>query len=138
VKRPHPPPPPSRFHRLLWRRDCNGTHFRFSFKRGPSSAEGCGDGLEELSRVLAAYSVYNPDVGYCQGMNFVAALLLLTASEEDVFWMLVALVTDVLPARFYDRTMMGATVELELFGPPPPPSLPFQTPPRAFTNLSPY
>jgi hypothetical protein len=47
-------------------------------------------------------------------MNFVAALLLLTASEEDVFWMLVALVADVLPARFYDRTMMGATVELEL------------------------
>ncbi len=49
-------------------------------------------------------------------MNFVTALLLLTASEVDVFWMLVALVHDVLPARFYDRTMLGATVELDLLG----------------------
>ncbi len=70
--------------------------------------------------MLSAYSVYNPDVGYCQGMNFVAALLLLTASEADVFWMLVTLVQDVLPARFYDRTMLGATVELDLLGAPPP------------------
>jgi hypothetical protein len=66
--------------------------------------------------VLSAYSVFNPDVGYCQGMNFVAALMLLTASEEDVFWMLVVLVGDVLPRRFYDRTMLGATVELDLLG----------------------
>jgi hypothetical protein len=71
--------------------------------------------------VLSAYSVYNPDVGYCQGMNFVAALLLLTASEADVFWMLVTLVQDVLPARFYDRTMLGATVELDLLGASPLP-----------------
>ena len=71
--------------------------------------------------MLSAYSVYNPEVGYCQGMNFVAALLLLTASEEDVFWMLVTLVGDVLPRRFYDRTMLGATVELDLLGPFPLP-----------------
>ena len=51
-----------------------------------------------------------PLCSYCQGMNFVAALLLLTASEEDVFWMLVSLVGQLLPKRFYDRTMMGATV----------------------------
>ena len=86
------------------------------YRRSAAAADGCGDGLAELGRVLSAYSVYNPEVGYCQGMNFVVALLLLTASEVDVFWMLVALVEDVLPARFYDRTMLGATVELDLLG----------------------
>ena len=39
-------------------------------------------------------------------------VLLLTAFSEDVFWMLVQLVGEVLPNRFYDRTMMGATVSV--------------------------
>ena len=37
---------------------------------------------------------YNPAVGYCQSMNFIAALLLiiLDVHEEHSFWMLVLLV----------------------------------------------
>jgi len=40
-----------------------------------------------LFHVLAAYSVYNTEVGYCQGMSQIAALLLMyLLEEEDAFW----------------------------------------------------
>ena len=35
-----------------------------------------------LFRVLVAYSVYNTEVGYCQGMSQIAALLLMYMDEE--------------------------------------------------------
>ena len=39
--------------------------------------------------MLAAYSMYNCEVGYCQGMSQIAALLLMYLNhEEDVFWAL--------------------------------------------------
>ncbi|XP_051163272.1 USP6 N-terminal-like protein isoform X1 [Leptopilina boulardi] len=44
--------------------------------------------------VLAAYSMYNMEVGYCQGMSVLAGLLLLYMDEEDAFWGLSVLLTD--------------------------------------------
>lgn len=35
--------------------------------------------------MLHAYSVYDPEVGYCQGMNYVVAVLLMYMSEEVYF-----------------------------------------------------
>jgi len=47
-------------------------------------------GKEALFRVLVAYSIYDIDIGYSQGMAFIAGLLLLhVESEEDAFWCLV-------------------------------------------------
>ena len=44
---------------------------------------------QALFYVLAAYSVYNAEVGYCQGMSQIAALLLMyLMEEEDAFWAL--------------------------------------------------
>jgi len=44
---------------------------------------------QDLFHVLAAYSMFNTEVGYCQGMSQVAALLLMYLnSEEDAFWAL--------------------------------------------------
>ena len=34
-----------------------------------------GTGIQQLRRILLAYSVWNPAVGYCQGLNFMAAAL---------------------------------------------------------------
>ncbi|CAG5081350.1 Similar to Usp6nl: USP6 N-terminal-like protein (Mus musculus) [Cotesia congregata] len=44
--------------------------------------------------VLAAYSMYNMEVGYCQGMSVLAGLLLLYMNEEDAFWGLSILLAD--------------------------------------------
>lgn len=47
------------------------------------------EGQASLRRVLKAYSLHDPDVGYCQGMNFIAGMLLTIVTEEEAFWMLV-------------------------------------------------
>lgn len=40
-------------------------------------------GQERLFNVLRAYSIYNPEVGYCQGMGFLAGLLLFYMDDEE-------------------------------------------------------
>ncbi|XP_017839200.1 USP6 N-terminal-like protein isoform X1 [Drosophila busckii] len=47
-----------------------------------------------LFNVLNAYSIYNSELGYCQGMACVAGVLLLYMQEEEAFWALNALITD--------------------------------------------
>lgn len=37
---------------------------------------------QALFNVLSAYSMYNTEVGYCQGMSQIAALLLMYMNEE--------------------------------------------------------
>ncbi|XP_063782934.1 USP6 N-terminal-like protein isoform X2 [Pseudophryne corroboree] len=46
---------------------------------------------QALFHVLAAYSLYNTEVGYCQGMSQITAVLLMYMNEEDAFWALVKL-----------------------------------------------
>ncbi|XP_029471094.1 USP6 N-terminal-like protein isoform X2 [Rhinatrema bivittatum] len=48
---------------------------------------------QSLFHVLAAYSLYNTEVGYCQGMSQITALLLMYMNEEDAFWALVKLLS---------------------------------------------
>eukprot|EP00002_Diphylleia_rotans_P026787 TRINITY_DN5359_c0_g1_i6.p1 TRINITY_DN5359_c0_g1~~TRINITY_DN5359_c0_g1_i6.p1 ORF type:complete len:372 (-),score=54.13 TRINITY_DN5359_c0_g1_i6:893-2008(-) len=49
------------------------------------------EGQKLLSDLLRAYSVFDQGTGYCQGMNFVAAILLLTMTPEEAFWTYVQL-----------------------------------------------
>ncbi|XP_019375362.1 PREDICTED: USP6 N-terminal-like protein [Gavialis gangeticus] len=49
---------------------------------------------QELFHVLSAYSVYNTEVSYCQGMSQIAAILLMYLNEEDAFWALAQLLTN--------------------------------------------
>ena len=46
------------------------------------------EGQEELRRVLQAVGYALPEVGYCQGMNFIASTLIasLCNNEELAFW----------------------------------------------------
>jgi hypothetical protein len=46
-------------------------------------------GQAALRRVLRAYSYYDQEVGYCQGMNFIAGMFLTFMTEEEAFWLLV-------------------------------------------------
>ncbi|KIK27668.1 hypothetical protein PISMIDRAFT_630093 [Pisolithus microcarpus 441] len=52
---------------------------------------GQGIGQENLFNVLKAYSLYDPQVGYCQGLPFVVAVLLLNMPDEQAFCLLVRL-----------------------------------------------
>lgn len=51
-------------------------------------------GQAALRRVLRAYSYYDPEVGYCQGMNFIAGMFLTQMSEEEAFWLLVSVMNN--------------------------------------------
>ncbi|XP_040156813.1 rab GTPase-activating protein 1 isoform X1 [Anopheles arabiensis] len=53
--------------------------------------ENGGTGQENLYKVSKAYAVYDTEVGYCQGLSFIAASLLLHMPEEQAFCVLVAL-----------------------------------------------
>ncbi|ELU03415.1 hypothetical protein CAPTEDRAFT_172092 [Capitella teleta] len=65
-------------------------------------------GIPKLRRILLAYSVHNPDVGYCQGLNRVAAIALLFLSEEDAFWSLVSIVESLMPRGYYAQSLIAA------------------------------
>ncbi|EJK70291.1 hypothetical protein THAOC_08363 [Thalassiosira oceanica] len=58
-----------------------------------SETPGMGHGQAALRRVLFAYSMYDSEVGYCQGMNFITAMFLTFLSEEESFWLLVDMST---------------------------------------------
>jgi len=51
-------------------------------------------GQDLLKNVLYAYAIYDREVGYCQGMGFIATLFLLYVREEAAFWLLVAVLRD--------------------------------------------
>lgn len=53
-----------------------------------------GDGQNQLYRVLYAYACHDQEVGYCQGMGFLAALFLMYYTEEDAFYCLLSLLNN--------------------------------------------
>lgn len=74
------------------------------------------EGHGALRRVLVAYSFRDSEVGYCQGLNYVAALLLLVMkTEEDAFWMLAVLLENVLVSDCYTNNLSGCHVEQRVF-----------------------
>ncbi|XP_039030914.1 EVI5-like protein [Hibiscus syriacus] len=75
------------------------THVFFQQRHGP--------GQRSLCNVLKAYSVFDRAVGYVQGMGFLAGLLLLYASEEDAFWLLVALLKGAVHAPMEGLYLVG-------------------------------
>ncbi|PHH51757.1 TBC domain-containing protein C4G8.04 [Ceratocystis fimbriata CBS 114723] len=71
-----------------------------------------GPGVEKLNEVLLAYAHRNPDVGYCQGMNLIAAnLLLITPAAEDAFWILASIVELILPSGYYDHWLLASRAD---------------------------
>lgn len=53
-------------------------------------AGGAQVGVQSLRSILRAYAFYVPDVGYCQGMSSIAAVMLMNAAdEEEAFLMMV-------------------------------------------------
>ena len=72
-----------------------------------------------LQDILLAFALYKPDIGYCQGLNFIAGSLLLALQQEDgelraeeCFWLIVALV-EIIP-DYYSSRMVSLSNDIEV------------------------
>lgn len=66
-----------------------------------------------MRRVLVAYSFYNPGLGYCQGLNYIVARSLQYLTEEESFYLLIAIIR-LVPDDYY-TTMLGLAVDQHVF-----------------------
>ena len=77
-------------------------HGYFSGALGPGQ---CG-----LFNLLKAYSILDPEVGYCQGLPFCVGLLLMHMEEEQSFSMLKHLMFNLGLRRQFHHDMSGLQV----------------------------
>ncbi|GAB7355581.1 hypothetical protein MBLNU459_g6050t1 [Dothideomycetes sp. NU459] len=96
------------------------------FKPDPTTVEAqqaqvSGDGSDQpetsmvrsLRRVLQAFAVHNPGIGYCQSLNFIAGLLLLflDEDEEKAFVLLNVVTSEHLPGT-HGVALEGANIDI--------------------------
>jgi hypothetical protein len=67
--------------------------------------------VQALKRCLYAFRFHNKGVGYCQGLNRLAAIGLLYLGEMDAFWFLVSCVEHLQPSEYYTPSLLGAVVD---------------------------
>ncbi|CAH1644333.1 unnamed protein product [Spodoptera littoralis] len=70
-----------------------------------------------LRRVLLAYARWNKDVGYCQGFNMLAAIILevMDKSESDSLKVMIYLVEAVLPEGYFADDLRGLSADMAAF-----------------------
>ncbi|XP_050089385.1 growth hormone-regulated TBC protein 1-A [Anopheles aquasalis] len=67
-----------------------------------------------LYNVLIAFAHENRKVGYCQGLNYIAGLLLIvTKNEESTFWLLKVLVENIVPL-YHTKTMHNLITDIDV------------------------
>ncbi|XP_070831554.1 TBC1 domain family member 4 isoform X5 [Chaetodon trifascialis] len=71
-----------------------------------------GAGQLSLYNLLKAYSLLDTEVGYCQGISFVAGVLLLHMSEEQAFDMLKFLMYDLGIRQQYRPDMVSLQIQM--------------------------
>lgn len=70
--------------------------------------------IESLRRVLSAFAIFNPSIGYCQSLNFLGGMLLLfVESEEQAFWLLNIITRVYLPGT-HEMNLEGSKVDLSV------------------------
>ena len=70
-----------------------------------------------LKRVLLAYARWNKEIGYCQGFNIIAALILdvMGRKEEEALKIMIFLVDKVLPASYFSNNLRALSVDMAVF-----------------------
>ncbi|KAI5199171.1 hypothetical protein AUEXF2481DRAFT_31769 [Aureobasidium subglaciale EXF-2481] len=81
--------------------------------RGIGETENETPMIKALRRVLQAFAVHNPNIGYCQSLNFIAGLLLLflNEDEEKAFVLLNVVCTEHLPGT-HGVALEGANIDI--------------------------
>ena len=51
--------------------------------------EAGGEGQQALAKVLKCFSLYDKEIGYCQGLGFLVGPLLMQMADRDAFCVLV-------------------------------------------------
>ncbi|XP_004642723.1 TBC1 domain family member 1 [Octodon degus] len=82
-----------------------------TFPTHPYFSAQLGAGQLSLYNILKAYSLLDQEVGYCQGLSFVAGILLLHMSEEEAFKMLKFLMFDMGLRKQYRPDMIILQME---------------------------
>ncbi|XP_025948141.2 TBC1 domain family member 30 isoform X2 [Dromaius novaehollandiae] len=81
----------------------------------------CGQEAEQdrvvLKRVLLAYARWNKSVGYCQGFNILAALILevMESNEGDALKIMIYLIDKVLPDSYFVNNLRALSVDMAVF-----------------------
>ncbi|KAI5094085.1 TBC1 domain family member 30 isoform X1 [Silurus meridionalis] len=81
----------------------------------------CGQEAEQdrvvLKRVLLAYARWNKTVGYCQGFNVLAALILevTEGNEGDALKVMIYLIDKVLPESYFANNLRALSVDMAVF-----------------------
>ncbi|KAG1671766.1 TBC1 domain family member 1 [Nymphon striatum] len=83
-----------------------------TFPSHPYYARPLGPGQLGLFNLLKAYSLLDKDVGYCQGLSFVAGVLLLHMEEENAFNMMKHLMFNIGIRRQYKPDMVALQVQM--------------------------
>ncbi|XP_073977008.1 TBC1 domain family member 30-like isoform X2 [Rhodnius prolixus] len=70
-----------------------------------------------LKRVLLAYARWNKSVGYCQGLNMLAALILqvMQGSQSATVKVMIYLIEGVLPESYFANNLRGLSVDMAVF-----------------------
>uniref|UniRef100_A0A8C6B4T6 TBC1 domain family member 1 n=1 Tax=Monodon monoceros TaxID=40151 RepID=A0A8C6B4T6_MONMO len=82
-----------------------------TFPTHPYFSAQLGAGQLSLYNILKAYSLLDQEVGYCQGLSFVAGILLLHMGEEEAFNMLKFLMFDMGLRKQYRPDMIILQME---------------------------
>uniref|UniRef100_A0A8C0WT26 TBC1 domain family member 1 n=1 Tax=Castor canadensis TaxID=51338 RepID=A0A8C0WT26_CASCN len=83
-----------------------------TFPTHPYFSAQLGAGQLSLYNILKAYSLLDQEVGYCQGLSFVAGILLLHMSEEEAFKMLTFLMFDMGLRKQYRPDMIILQIQM--------------------------
>ncbi|KAG0276831.1 hypothetical protein BGZ95_006982 [Linnemannia exigua] len=74
-----------------------------------------GKGQESLRNILKAYSLYDPHVGYCQGLGFLVGPLLMNMDEREAFCVFVRLMETYDMRTMFTLNMEGLQLRLYQF-----------------------
>ncbi|KAI8321481.1 RabGAP/TBC [Martensiomyces pterosporus] len=97
-------------HERIIRRDLTRT-----FPKIPVFKREGGEGQQRLFRILKAYSLYDAEVGYCQGLGFIIGPLMMSMGECEAFCVLVRLMETYDLRGMFTEDMAGLHLRLYQF-----------------------